>query len=97
MSVVDEYLAASWDRTRGHLSRAWVELPAGDSDELAWYVEFLDYNELELAMEALEEAGRHRGASAAFWLALTDAAEEMRLPSKAAQYRRLSSPMKDPG
>jgi hypothetical protein len=95
--VVDEHLAASWDRTRGHLSRAWVELPAGDSEELALYVEFLDHNELELAMEVLEQAGLHRGASPAFWLALTDAAEEMQLESKAAQYRRLSRPMKDLG
>ena len=82
-------LSLSWERTRGHLARAWVELPSGD-DDLAGYQEFLDHNELGLAMEALAEAGFQRDATGSFWLALADAAGEMNLGGQESDYRRHS-------
>jgi hypothetical protein len=79
-------LAAGWDRTRGHLARAWVELPPGNDDAIAAYQEYLDHNELGLAMETLADLGRLRAASRPFWLALADAAQEMSLEADAKEY-----------
>ena len=82
-------LVASWDRTRGHLARAWVQLPPGAGP--VTYQEFLDHNELGLAMEALAEAGTGQKASAAFWEALADAADQMHLHDQASDYRQRAS------
>ena len=84
-----DHLVASWARTRSRLTRAWVELPPGDND-LAWYQECLDHNELSLAMEALAEVGEGRGAGRLFWLALADAAAGMNMEQEEADYRRRS-------
>ena len=82
-------LLESWERTRSHLARAWVELPPGDggTDE---YQDYLDHNELGLAMETLADVGDLRGASGAFWTALADAASEMKLTKRAEEYHRRS-------
>jgi hypothetical protein len=84
-------LSASWDRTRGHLARARLELSPGDDNTLAAYQEMLDHNELELAMDTLDELGQRLPVSTAFWSALADAADEMKLLAKAEAYRRLPS------
>ena len=91
LSAVDKNLAASWDRTRVHLSRAWVELPSGERDGLAQYHDYLDHNELGLAMEELERVGRLRSAPSTFWAALADAAAEMGLDESAQRFRLLVS------
>lgn len=44
--------------------------------------EFLDHNELELAWEALADAGQLQGAPGAFWKQLAEAASLMNLPEK---------------
>jgi hypothetical protein len=72
-------LKESWERTRSHLARAWALLPAGDDDNVSQYQELLDHNELGLAMEVLGEVGEQRSAPGEFWVALTDAARNMRL------------------
>ena len=82
----DSEFVDSWEQTRGHLSRAWVELPAGSDAEFEPYAEFFDHNELELAMDELAQIGRARAANNTFWLALADAANEMGLTSKASDY-----------
>jgi len=87
LNVPSDDLVASWERTRGHLARAWVELPAGDEGEMQVYVEYLDQNELGLAMETLAESRKTRVAGRHFWLALADAADEMKLSQEAGQYR----------
>lgn len=76
---------ASWARTRAHLDRAWVLLPPPTADGLGLDVfsEYLDHNELELALDALVEVGDDRGAEAVFWLALAEAAREMGLNDRA--------------
>ena len=81
---------ASWERTRGHLARAWVELPPGILSNS--YQEFLDHNELGLAMEALAEAGDVRVAGRAFWLALADAASEMDMMTEVRIYQDRANP-----
>jgi hypothetical protein len=92
----DEDLIASWERTRGHLARAWVELPPGDGSSLEWYQEYVDHNELGLAMEALAAVGSGRGAAGPFWLALADTADEMKLTSEATKYQaRARLPVQD--
>lgn len=82
-------LAASWERTRGHLDRAWFELPPGA--EPPAYRDFLDHNELELAMETLADAGNSQDAPAVFWEALADAADQMPLDGPASEYRQRAS------
>lgn len=79
----DSEFVESWERTRGHLRRALVELPAGDDAEFEWYAEFIDHNELELAMDELAQIGQARPATRTFWLALADAANEMGLKERA--------------
>jgi hypothetical protein len=86
--VPREDLAESWERTRGHLARAWTELPLGV--DATWYLECLDTNELELAMEALAELGKTNQVDAGYWLALSNAAEEMGLSERCREYRALS-------
>jgi hypothetical protein len=85
--LVNDALPESWERTRGHLARAWVELPSGDSADLSAYHELLDHNELELAMEELQRVGEHRTAPRSFWAALSEAAVEMGLDDWAELYR----------
>jgi hypothetical protein len=85
--VVDDRLVQSWERTRGHLSRAWAELPSGHSSDLDYYYEFLDHNELGLAMEVLAEVGVKRGCSGAVWLALSDAATEMKMQQESHKFK----------
>ena len=77
-------LAASWELTRGHLSRAWTQLPVRAKTEL--YQEFLDQNELGLAMEMLAQAGMDCSAPASFWRDLADAATEMQESDKAIEF-----------
>jgi len=83
-------LSASWDRTRGHLARAWVELPPGELS--GYYQEFLDHNELAPAMDTLADAGAARNAPATFWSALADAAKEMQLWDRAGSYEERATP-----
>jgi hypothetical protein len=77
-------LAASWERTRGHLARAWSQLPIGADTDL--YQEFLAHNELVLAMEMLARAGSECNVSSGFWKDLAEAATEMKESDKAIEY-----------
>jgi hypothetical protein len=86
-------LAGSWERNRGHLARAWSQLPIGANTDL--YQEFLDHNELGLAMEMLAEAGTDCDVPTGFWKDLADAATEMKEPGKAAEYLARSGTSSD--
>jgi hypothetical protein len=90
--VPSDDLIESWSRTRRHLDRAWVQLPPG-ADPAA-YREFLDHNELELAMEALADVGNVQEAPTLFWEALADAADQMQLNASATEYRLRGSTLR---
>ena len=83
----NEDLLASWERTRGHLDRAWVALATNDAVDHSWFRECLDQNELELAMQALADASIEVAGPPEFWNALADAAAEMHLYDSEAVYR----------
>jgi hypothetical protein len=75
----------SWERTRGHLSRA-AEL-AGLADAAA-FREDLDHNELALAADTLVERVAERDDLApAFWEAVACAYENMGVADRAARCR----------
>lgn len=77
--MADDELQQRWSRTRDHLEQAHDAMPLGDDHDLAWYSDFLDNMELELAMDALAEVAARRGASLEVWTELTAAAREMGL------------------
>lgn len=83
-------LEASWATTRMHLAVArgtLGELTAIDSvTALAESQEFLEHNELDLAMESLAAAGTPE-ANPAFWRSLADAASSMGIVEPANEYR----------
>lgn len=74
----------SWDRTRAYLGRAALLLPpspfkSAEGGRIDRYREWLDHNELELALDELEGLGANNPVPREFWVHLRDAAEEMRL------------------
>jgi hypothetical protein len=78
-------LEDSWRRTRKRFERAvaLLSVPAAERAALDSYRENLEHNELELALDDLEEAG-HRGIQPPeFWEHLRWAAENMRLLDRA--------------
>ena len=84
-------IAPSREKTREHLARAWVSLPPGsESEALDYFLESLDHNELDLALEELETVGRERTAGDDFWFALGDAAQELGRSADAQRYRTVS-------
>ena len=80
---MSERLQRSWEITRDHLRLARACLPGGLDDSP--YLEYLAHNELELALDALEELEDQAGP--AFWGHLADAAEQMQLLQRAARLR----------
>lgn len=85
-------LEASWARTRAHLANAFAQLPASPVDGEAGgavqrYREWLDHNELELALDELEMLGELNDVDRRFWEFLLRAATEMKLSDHALRYR----------
>jgi hypothetical protein len=77
-------LAASWARTRQHLQGALAQLPSPaqpgeDGGAVEMYREYLDENELELALDELEMLGDANPVPPGFWHSLLKAALEMGL------------------
>jgi hypothetical protein len=88
----DAKLIKSWkvtetllERARGALHPAPAQLQQEAAALLAQYREFLDHNELGLALDILEELGHLISARGGFWHDLERAAENMgmvdRLPA----------------
>lgn len=87
-------LERSWAITRAHLSAAARLLPkdpvSGEGGcSLSQYREWLDHNELELALDELACVGEENAVPREFWLQLIEAAQNMNLPDRAEAYARL--------
>jgi hypothetical protein len=91
-------LEESWDRTRAFLDRAIGLLPASpvESDEggrVDRFREWMEFNELELALDELEGLGIHNVVPREFWAELRGAAGEMELGDHSARIdRKLAEP-----
>ena len=82
-------LQESWARTTAHLRRAarlLPEVPAPSEDgRVEQFREYLEHNELELALDALEALGECNPVPSEFWGHLREAAAEMRLEKHVAR------------
>jgi GNAT superfamily N-acetyltransferase len=86
-------LEKSWAITVQHLEAARALISAGaapgpDGGTLARYEEFLEHNELELALDELADVGDGNSPPAQFWRKLGLAAENMGLTQHAAKFER---------
>jgi len=87
-------LRASWKRTAAHLNDARSELPEdpapGDEGGTASdFQEFLDHNELELALDELEGMATTNPTTTHFWFCLRAAASEMALERHRDRYSKI--------
>jgi hypothetical protein len=78
-------LQASWERTTGHLLEARSMLAVSD-DLLLDFTEYLEHNELELALDELEGVALEIGAPEGFWKKANEAAREMGLLDHVRRY-----------
>jgi len=91
----DAKLVKSWKITETLLERARGALPAAPMQHeqeaaalLAQYREFLEHNELGLALDILEELGYLISARGGFWRDLERAAENMGLVDRLPALRK---------
>jgi hypothetical protein len=88
----DSKLVKSWEVTETLLERAQRLLPAlheqGSAALLIQCREFLQHNELELALDTLEELGHLISAPGGFWRDLERAAENMGLIDRLPAFRK---------
>jgi len=91
----DAKLTKSWKITETLLERARHALPARHEQAhaalLTQYREFLEHNELELALDILEELGHLISARGGFWRDLERAAENMGLVDRLPALRKAFS------
>ena len=91
----DAKLVKSWKTTETLLERARRALPVGHEQEyaalLTQYHEFLEHNELELALDILEELGHLISARGGFWRDLERAAKNMGLVDRLPALRKAFS------
>jgi hypothetical protein len=86
-----EALEAGWARTRWLLALAHdALLEATDAVDCAGYHEYLEANELDLALEVLAGHASDQAVPAAVWEALAQAAQSMGLVDDAERYRQQS-------
>lgn len=71
------HLQRSWNRTEAHLQRARGSLTDPDDESLAWYLEFVEHNELALAFDAMVDVAEKQRAPKDVWESLAAAAAEM--------------------
>lgn len=82
MMMAEEALVRLWDDVKAELLRARTildDVPSCFSDYLLRFSEFLEHNELELALDELVELGASTSPSKGFWEALESAANKMGL------------------
>ena len=86
-------LERSWATTAKHLKAARNQLPevpapGAEGATLSGFEECLRHNEMELALDELEDLGLTNEPSPEFWRHLTRAAENMELSDRAAEFKR---------
>jgi hypothetical protein len=86
-------LERSWATTTKHLNAARDQLPdvpapGADGATLSGFEECLRHNEMELALDELEDLGLTNAPPAEFWCQLMYAAENMELSDRAADFNR---------
>lgn len=83
-------LQRRWAITRDHLAQARAALPSVDmtARHRSEFEEYLDHNELELAMDVLADAAEAGSPTAEFWRALSRAALGMNLQERADLFLR---------
>ncbi len=89
--MADAKLRELWDAVRNDFNRAAALLPPiarTMGEQQARLDEWLDHNELELALHELEAIGQESAAPQSFWLMLQSAAERMGLEEDAAEYAK---------
>ena len=94
---MNDRLIKQWQITEGLLREAAAEL--SDAKALAACEGFLSHNELELALDVLEDAGHDQPVSREFWWNLKKAAEVMGLTKRYSALReqiRLASSAAQP-
>lgn len=94
-------LIQSWQRTRAHLATAFAMLSAVQGAEtlhgcIRGYLEFLEHNELELALDELELLGEENFVPCDYWAALAEAAAEMKLMEHTKRYRKRVESLREP-
>ncbi|WP_405634499.1 MafI family immunity protein [Streptomyces sp. NBC_00056] len=82
---------ASWNQTRGHLDAARAHLTRLPDIELSATLEFLEHNELGLAIDCLVELADDLDLPLSVWQHLDRAAREMRLYSDALHRPHLTA------
>jgi hypothetical protein len=96
----DPKLVKSWKITETLLERARRALPVGHEQGyaalLTQYREFLEHNELGLALDILEEMGHLVSAPGGFWRDLERAAENMDLADRVLAFRKAFSEAPEP-
>src|SRR5688500_8237419 len=94
MSQMDRAeLERIWAKTAKHLNAARAELPEVpapglDGATISGFVECLRHNEMELALDELEDLGLTNSPPLDFWRHLILAAESMELSERAADFKR---------
>ena len=86
-------LERSWATTARYLTAARDQLPevpapGADGATLSGFEECLHHNEMELALDELEDLGLTNAPSAEFWRHLMRAAENMGLTERVVDFRR---------
>jgi len=84
-------LEESWARTREHLTQARSKLPASpvpgeEGGSIAAFEEYLEHNELQLALSELELLETANRAPFSFWRHMQRAAGQMGLVEESARY-----------
>ncbi len=79
---MDERLLKQWEATTALLAAAAREIESSAFYEE--YAEFISYNELELALDVLEDAGARLAVDQDYWQNLIQAAEMMELRGRLA-------------
>jgi len=85
---VDERLQKQWKVTATLLSAAAAAAEVLDAPGYSEYQEYMEHNELELALNVLEDIGSSTSASATYWWNLRKAAQVMGLKSHYASLRK---------
>ena len=84
----DSELWKQWKVTATNLRRARQMLPENiAAEQIVEFEQYLDHNELGLAMDVLESIGRSCDCPGGFWRNMQRAAETMKLTDRFNQYQ----------